>query len=59
MQEMTLKTLVLQNFKGIENLTIDFKKETIIEGENGTGKTSIFDAYSWLLWDKDSNSRKL
>lgn len=58
MQEMILKTLQLQNFKGIENLTIDFKKETIIEGENGSGKTSIFDAYSWLLWDKDSNSRK-
>ena len=58
MQEMILKTLVLQNFKGIENLTIDFKNETIIEGANGSGKTSIFDAYSWLLWDKDSNSRK-
>ena len=58
MQEMILKTLVLQNFKGIEDLTIDFKKETIIEGENGSGKTTIFDAYSWLLWDKDSNSRK-
>lgn len=58
MQEMILKTLQLQNFKGIENLTIDFKNETIIEGANGSGKTSIFDAYSWLLWDKDSNSRK-
>lgn len=58
MQEMILKTLVLQNFKGIENLSIDFKNETIIEGKNGSGKTSIFDAYSWLLWDKDSSSRK-
>ena len=58
MQEMILKTLVLQNFKGIENLTIDFKNETIIEGKNGSGKTTIFDAYSWLLWDKDSSSRK-
>ncbi len=58
MQEMILKTLVLQNFKGIENLTIDFKNDTQILGANGSGKTSIFDAYSWLLWDKDSNSRK-
>ena len=58
MQEMILKTLVLQNFKGIENLSIDFKNETIIEGKNGSGKTTIFDAYSWLLWDKDSKSRK-
>ena len=58
MQEMILKTLVLQNFKGIENLSIDFKNDTKILGANGSGKTSIFDAYSWLLWDKDSNSRK-
>lgn len=58
MQEMILKTLQLQNFKGIENLTIDFKNDTKILGANGSGKTSIFDAYSWLLWDKDSNSRK-
>jgi DNA repair exonuclease SbcCD ATPase subunit len=58
MQEMILKSLQLQNFKGIENLSIDFKNETIIEGSNGSGKTTIFDAYSWLLWDKDSNSRK-
>lgn len=58
MQEMIFKTLQLQNFKGIENLTIDFKNDTQILGANGSGKTSIFDAYSWLLWDKDSNSRK-
>ena len=58
MQEMILKTLVLQNFKGIENLTINFKNDTKILGANGSGKTTIFDAYSWLLWDKDSNSRK-
>lgn len=58
MQEMILKTLNLQNFKGVENLSIDFKNDTQILGANGSGKTTIFDAYSWLLWDKDSNSRK-
>lgn len=58
MQEMILKSLQLQNFKGIENLSIDFKNDTQILGANGSGKTTIFDAYSWLLWDKDSNSRK-
>lgn len=58
MQEMVLKTLILQNFKGIENLSIDFKNDTQILGANGSGKTTISDAYSWLLWDKDSNSRK-
>lgn len=54
-----LKSLKLENFKGIKNLTIDFKDEvTTISGDNAAGKTTIFDAYSWLLWDKDSLNRK-
>lgn len=52
-----LKSLKLQYFKGIRDLTIDFSQETEIRGKNGLGKTTIFDAYSWLLWDKDSLSR--
>lgn len=53
-----LKHLKLSNFKGIKDLFIDFKENTEIYGNNGTGKTTIFDAYSWLLWDKDSLNRK-
>lgn len=56
--QITLKQLTLTNFKGIKNLTIDFEKDTSISGANATGKTTIFDAYSWLLWDKDSLNRK-
>ena len=56
--QIKVKTLQLENFKGIKDLTIDFKDTTNIYGDNAVGKTTIFDAYSWLLWDKDSLNRK-
>ena len=56
--QIKIKTLKLENFKGIKDLTIDFKDITNIYGDNAVGKTTIFDAYSWLLWDKDSLNRK-
>jgi len=58
MNTIILKQLTLQNFKGIKNLTIDFSNQTDISGENGTGKTTIQDAFLWLLFDKDSTNRK-
>ena len=48
----------LTNFKGIRNLEISFTNETNIYGDNGTGKTSICDAFTWLLFGKDSKDRK-
>lgn len=56
--QIKIKTLKLKNFKGIKDLTIDFKDITNIYGDNAVGKTTIFDSYSWLLWDKDSLNRK-
>ncbi len=55
---MKLKQIQIKNFKGIKNLSIDFGEKTKILGANATGKTTIFDAYSWLLWDKDSLNKK-
>ncbi|WP_018250412.1 ATP-binding protein [Orenia marismortui] len=55
MKEIRLASLKLKNFKGIKDFEIlDFSKNTKILGDNGTGKTSLFDAFSWLLFDKDS-----
>lgn len=57
--QIKLKKLKLENFKGIKNIEIDFKDDvTNILADNGKGKTTIFDAYTWLLWDKDSLNRK-
>lgn len=52
-----LKKLELLNFKGIKELTIEFGKETNIFGRNETGKTTIFDSFTWLLFGKDSTNR--
>jgi len=53
-----INTLRLQNFKGIKELEINFKdKLTNIYGDNAVGKTTVFDAFCWLLWDKDSLNR--
>lgn len=55
---MKLISLKLRNFKGIEGFTLDPNGENIaIYGDNGTGKTTIADAFLWLLFDKDSANR--
>lgn len=56
--QIKLKRLTLTNFKGIKDKTIDFEDKTDISGANATGKTTIFDAFTWLLFDKDSLDRK-
>lgn len=49
----------LLNFKGVRELTVDFDEhETNIFGANHTGKTTLFDAFVWLLFDKDSQDRQ-
>jgi hypothetical protein len=57
MKTIKLKKLSLINFKGVKALEIELKDETIIEGKNGSGKTSVFDAYSWLLFGKNSQNQ--
>lgn len=52
---MSLEKMVIENFKGTRKLTIDFSEETHIFGMNGTGKTTIPDAFSWVLFNKDSS----
>lgn len=52
---MQLKKLTLKNFKGIKNFELDAKGQSVdIYGDNETGKTTIFDSVTWLLFDKDS-----
>lgn len=59
MKTIYLKSLSLRNFKGIKKLDLSFDKhETNIHGANGTGKTTVFDAFTWVLFGKDSSDRK-
>lgn len=57
MKEIKIKKLSLYNFKGTRDLTIDFKggSDMDIFGDNETGKSTIVDAFTWLLFGKDSS----
>lgn len=57
MKNIVINKLQLTNFKGIKKLDIDFSHRTIISGENATGKTTLFDAFFWLLFDKNSENK--
>lgn len=57
--ELKIVNLQLKNFKGIKDLEINFNtKNTNIYGANATGKTTIFDAFKWLLFNKDSSDKE-
>lgn len=58
MNQIKIKSLRLINFKGIRNLKIDNLQDVNhIFGDNATGKTTVFDAFTWLLFGKDSSDR--
>lgn len=48
-----LISLHMENFKGIRNLDVNFSDKTSIKGQNASGKTTIFDAFTWLLFNKN------
>lgn len=54
MRSIVLKSLTIQNFKGCRERVIEFGNKTDIFGANASGKTTIMDAWMWLLFDKDS-----
>ncbi|EAD8780232.1 AAA family ATPase [Listeria monocytogenes] len=58
MKTIKLLKLQLENFKGIKELEIDFQDNISIYGANASGKTTILDAFTWLLFDKDSTNKK-
>lgn len=57
--EIIFKSISIKNFKGISDLHIDFKNKTILEGENGIGKTSVLDAITWCLFGKNFADEKI
>ena len=58
MRTIRLKSLQLINFKGVRSFDATFEgRNATISGANGTGKTTVFDAFLWLLFGKDSTGR--
>jgi DNA repair exonuclease SbcCD ATPase subunit len=59
MNQLTLTCLSLKNFKGVRSFVIEMNGQNVrISGDNATGKTTLFDSFIWLLFDKDSQSKK-
>ena len=59
MKKIKLDKLKLTNFKAIKDFEINLNQITNIEGANASGKTTIFDAYNWLLFGKNSQNQSV
>jgi len=55
---MKILNLTLRNFMGIKNLELKFNgQDANVYGTNAAGKTTCFSAFTWLLFNKDSQNR--
>lgn len=52
--ELFLQRLEIENFKGVKALRLDFGDETHFYGCNASGKSTVVDAFCWLLFNRDS-----
>lgn len=56
MRNLKINRLTLENFKCHAYLNLEFGGQNVsIFGDNATGKTSVYDALTWLLFGKDSS----
>lgn len=57
---MKLKRLTLTNFQGMRSFTLDTEggRSVSIFGDNAQGKTTIYNAFLWLLFEKNSLGAK-
>ncbi|MYL45020.1 AAA family ATPase [Virgibacillus halodenitrificans] len=59
MKQIKLSNIILTNFKGVKHFELNVSGNNVrIFGDNATGKTTLFDAFVWLLFDKDSQNKK-
>ena len=60
MKRVTINEMVIYNFKGITEFKATFNPESnSVEGANGTGKSSVYDAYLWCLFGKNYEGKEL
>lgn len=53
-----LNDLIIRNFKGVREYALTLNgKSADIAGDNGTGKTTLYDAFLWGLFGKDSTGK--
>lgn len=55
MTQIKLLNMKIRNFKGVTNYELNADGQDInIQGDNGTGKTTLYDAFLWCLFGKNS-----
>lgn len=53
---LVLRKIILNYFKGIEKMEVSFSPDTtLIEGDNETGKTTLYDAFCYCMSKKASD----
>jgi len=59
MLKIKLNELHIENFKGFDQFTFETNGADAVEiyGNNATGKTTLVDAWTWLLFGKDSSDK--
>lgn len=56
MSKLEIKGLKITNFKGIKSAELSFESgKNTIKGRNGSGKTSIKNAFEWLMYQNVDN----
>ena len=56
---MKILKMRLENFQGVKELEIDPQGESsAIYGDNGTGKSTVYNAFTWLMYGKPSTTEK-
>ncbi|MFW6001919.1 MAG: AAA family ATPase [archaeon] len=61
MKNLVFGKLSLENFRCHDSISIDFSENRFVglTGENGAGKTSIFDGLCWILYDVLTDGKKV
>jgi len=58
LKKIVLERLTFRNFKGFREFVLDANGGNVDAfGDNATGKTTLFDGFTWLLFGKDSANR--
>ncbi|VDG23698.1 ATP-binding protein [Lactiplantibacillus mudanjiangensis] len=59
MKQIKLISITYHNFKGIKDFTFEPNGQSIaVSGRNASGKTTLFDGFTWLLFGKNSDDVK-
>lgn len=57
-KSVVLKSMEVSNFKGLKSFKTEFGPTTTIAGMNGTCKSTVYDAFLWLLFGKNAEDEK-